>query len=288
MEKILLAMDPVNLKLSTIDFSSYLAKLTHSHLTGAFLEGLESDQPLVDNNRWRLEEGAQAARLVSGEQGQPAIVVPGDPDIDLVTAGIRQFREACFCRETFSRVHRDRGIPLSELVAESRFADLIIIDPDTSFSRTDRSIPGRFVKDVLQASECPVIVAPYSFDGLDEIIFAYDGSASSVFAIKQFTYLFPELRTKKVSVVNVRHDDVNAIEDQFKMKEWLKDHYGKTQFVVLKGDPADELFGYLIEKKRAIVIVGAYGRSMLSRFFKPSQARLIVKTINLPVFIAHR
>lgn len=284
MEKILLAMDAANLKMSTLDFSCFIAKLTHSQLTGAFLEGLESDQPLADNSRWRLEEGEQAARLVSG-QPDPSVIVTGVTD--RVATAIRQFRAACVCRETQSAVHRDRGLPLAEVVAESRFADLVIVDPETSFCRTDRSVPGQFVKDILQASECPVIVAPYSFDGLDEIILAYNGTASSVFAIKQFTYLFPELRTRKVSVVNVRHDDINAIEEQYKMKEWLKDHYETVLFVVLKGEPADELFGYLIEKKKAIVVVGAYGRSMLSRFFKPSQARLIVKTINLPVFIAH-
>ena len=54
------------------------------------------------------------------------------------------------------------------------------------------------------------------------------------------------------------------------------------------GAVADQLFGYLIEKKNAIVVMGAYGRSMLSRFFKPSQARLIIRTINLPIFIAHQ
>ncbi len=34
-------------------------------------------------------------------------------------------------------------------------------------------------------------VAPESFDEIDEIIFACDGSKSAVHAIKQFTYLFP-------------------------------------------------------------------------------------------------
>jgi hypothetical protein len=286
MEKIMLAMDATNLKMSAIDFACYIARLTRSHLTGMFLEGLVNERPFAEGDIVRTASGWIPGPTLPGEDPGPRI--PGVPgDIDITATSIRQFREACVCRETLSLVHRDRGLPLSEVVAESRFADLIIVDPETSFSRADRGVPGRFVKDVLQASECPVIIAPYSFDDLDEIIFAYNGTASSVFAIKQFTCLFPELRSKKISIVNVRHDDSKAIEEQFKMKEWLKVHYDDVQFVVLKGDPADELFGYLIEKKKAIVVVGAYGRSMLSRFFKPSQARLIVKTINLPVFIAH-
>ena len=71
------------------------------------------------------------------------------------------------------------------------------------------------------------------------------------------------------------------------MKEWLNAHYKEVEFVILKGDATDEMFGYLIEKKNAIVVMGAYGRSLLSRFFQPSHARLVVKTVNLPVFITH-
>jgi nucleotide-binding universal stress UspA family protein len=58
--------------------------------------------------------------------------------------------------------------------------------------------------------------------------------------------------------------------------------------VLLKGDPSDELFGYLLERKNAIVVLGAYGRGILSRFLKPSHASLLLRTINLPIFIAHR
>lgn len=179
-------------------------------------------------------------------------------------------------------------MPLSEVLEESRFADLIILDPSTSFSRSDRGIPSHFVKDVLEGSECPVLIAPYSFSAVEEIVFAYDGTESSVFAIKQFAHLFPGLADKKTTVVSVRDGEGMTLEQQFKIKEWLKAHYPHVEFVVLRGTASDELFGYLIDKKNAIVVMGAYGRKMFSRFFKPSQARLVMKSVNLPVFIAHQ
>jgi nucleotide-binding universal stress UspA family protein len=86
----------------------------------------------------------------------------------------------------------------------------------------------------------------------------------------------------------VRGGDDAAIEEQYKMKEWLSAHYEDVEFVVLKGDASDELFGYLLDRKNAIVVLGAYGRGILSRFLKPSHARLLLRTINLPIFIAHR
>jgi len=255
MEKILLAMDAAHLNEQTIDFACYVARLNGSRITGVFLEG-------------------------------EALVTAAVPS-DVAEANIQLFREACICRDTVSSIHRDRGIPLARIVAETRFADLLIVDPETSFTGPEGQLPGHFVRDVLGSSECPVLIAPDSFESIEEIVLFYNGTASSVYAIKQFTSLFPHLGHKRLFVVNVRQDDTPAIEDQFKMKEWLRVHYENVEFVLLKGDTSDQLFNYLLDKKQAIVVMGAYGRSVVSRFFKPSRAKLIVKTINLPLFIAH-
>jgi hypothetical protein len=46
-------------------------------------------------------------------------------------------------------------------------------------------------------------------------------------------------------------------------------------------------YRYLLEKKNVLVVTGAFGRSTLSDLFKHSTAELLVKTIDLPVFISH-
>jgi hypothetical protein len=278
MEKILLALDARKLSTNTIDFACYISRLTRSKLTGVFLENL-------------IYEDGPVIQSMHGAPHFDSMITDDSPENfkkeGLIEDSIRFFKDACCSREVSTLIHRSCGVPVSETLAESRFADLVIIDPETSFTKSNEAPPGKFVKDVLLESECPVIISPYSFDSLDEIIFTYNGTKSSVFAIKQFGYLFPELRHKKVTVLSIRSDGESAIEEQFKMKELLKSHYNEVEYVILKGEPSDQLFGYLIEKKNCIVVMGAYGRGMLSRFLKPSRARLIVKAINLPIFVAH-
>ncbi|MHA4808616.1 hypothetical protein ACX0G9_10950 [Flavitalea flava] len=278
MDKILLALDPQNINMSSIDFACYLASLTRSHLTGVFLEDLYFGERLV----MKIVQGSP---YINSASGSSSLVEKKETRI--TEEIIRTFKVACDCRGVQTRVHRDRGVPSTEIVEESRFADIVVIDPETSFTQNNEVLPGRFVKEVLVEAECPVIISPYSFESIDDILFSYNGSKSSVFAIKQFTYLFPELKDKKAIVISVFRDGGEALEEQFKMKEWLKNHYSHVEFVILKGEPSDQLFAYLIERKNGIVVMGAYGRTMLSRFFKPSHARLIVKTVNLPIFIAH-
>jgi hypothetical protein len=263
MDKILLAMNAQSLNRNAIEFGCYLARLTKSRLTGIFLEDIGAEA---------LVPGGTAGAHPRGEEAED---------------NIRLFRDGCCSREVSALVHRDRGVPGRELIEESRYADLIILDPETSFSGHCETPPTRYVREVLTKSECPVILSPYNFDTINSILFSYDGSSSSLFAIRQFSYLFPELKSCKITVLQVREDKGSAVKEQFKLKEWLKNHFAEHEFVVMEGDPDDSLFGYLLNKENCIVVMGAYGRNMLSRFFRPSHARLVIRTVNLPLFIAH-
>lgn len=240
---------------------------------GVFLEDVQSERTLS------VSQVPNRGSAVGDREPANASVITEE--------NIRLFREACVCRGVNSKIHRDRGVPTSEILEESRFADLIVLDPEISFTPGNESLPGHFVHDILSKAECPVMIAPYDFESIEKIYFAYNSTPSSMFAIKQFTYLFPELIKQKITVLNVRSVGEEAFEEAFKMKEWMKEHYYDVEYVLLKGDPADQLFAYLLEKKNGVVVMGAYGRGMLSRLFKPSHARLIIKTVNMPIFVAH-
>lgn len=263
MKKVLVAIDARQINVNMLDFACFIAKLTHSKLTGIFFD-----------NKQALAEPVNQ-HTISAEAKRP-----------LVNEGVRLFTEACNNRGANCSV-RHEGIPDIDIVKESRFAELIIVDPEMSFRGKKEEIPSGFIKELLTKSECPVILSPFSFYGIDEIVFAYDGSPASVFAIKQFIYLFPELTGKKITVLHVNEPGTDKVIEKDKIGELLQMHFSSIGFQLLHGKAGDELLGYLLGKKNMIVVMGAFGRSMLSDFFRHSTAELIIKTINLPVFIAH-
>ncbi|QEC69200.1 universal stress protein [Panacibacter ginsenosidivorans] len=285
MEKILVVIDVLSPDEKTLNFACYLANANHSKLTGVFLENLSYEDRAVIKSMY-------------GSPYIETILTTDIPDNILkrkaCEMAIIQFNKVCKNKGVAHYVHLDRGIPAEELIEESRFADFLIIDAETSFSKRTESIPTKFVKDVLANTECPVIISPDSFDGVDEIIFAYDGSGSSVYAIKLFTYLFPQFTDRMIRIVHVNKDDENIVSENRKLKEWLQSHYSNIDMVVLQGELGKlqgelgkELFAYLLEKENMFVVMGAYGRSWVSNLFTKSDADLVVKSINLPVFIAH-
>jgi hypothetical protein len=200
---------------------------------------------------------------------------------------IEWFKEGCKTRGIRYYIHSDKNVPAAELVAESRFADLIVMDGATSFKRFYEGEPSSFAKDLMQHSECPVLIAPAVFTTIDEIVFAYDGTASSVFAMKQFTYLFPQLRNKKATILRNNKSGIWEDADKYNFTEWLHEHYSTLQFVAEKTMRKGGLFQTLLPKENTILVLGAYSRNPVSLFFKESAANQVIQTMNMPVFVAH-
>ena len=278
MEKILLAIDAINPDKNSLEFACYLAHLTKSKLTGVFLENLLSEERPV----LKQVQGMASMDWVVDQKSDEY-----NAKLELIEKNISFFKEACINRGVNYSLHRDRGLPARELIGESRFADLVVVDAQTSFNKRYEGSPTEFVKDILKNAECPVIIAPGSFKLIDEIIFTYNGSPSSVFAIKQFTYLFPQLNTKKITILQVNEAGEWKDPDKYKFNEWLKEHYTDLHFEALKGDTDAKLFDCLLNRENVFFVMGAYGRNSLSQFFKRSHADLLIKTVTQPIFIAH-
>ena len=272
-------MDGVAANPHAVDFACYLARLTNSKVTGIFLENLIANQKVIVGEtyghkylEWTIDKDSDEYREKMEE----------------VEKNERLFKDACDKRAARYSIHRKGGEPSKEVIRESRYADVLVINAETSFNREYEGVPTEFVKEVLKGSECPVIIAPESFERIDEIVFTWNASMSSMFAIKQFCYLFPQLEDKKVKVLQVQNDGYETDREEFEIfKEWLSSHYSSVVFEILKGDAETELFANLYEKKNIIVVIGAYGRSTVSQFFKHSHANLLVKTLSQAIFIAH-
>lgn len=278
MEKILLAINGAEINMNALDFACYIANLTRSNVTGIFLlDQKEKEVPVLKN----------VMSMPYAETVVAADIPANQTRTTQCENTIMLFEEGCKKRGVNYTVHIDKGMAVKELIRETRFADLLVVDAEMSMQQKPEGAPSSFIKEILTSSECPVAISPLSFDGIDEILFAYDGSASSVFAIRQFTAFFPELTDKKLTVLQVHEEENAPVTDREKIGELLRMHYSSIGFQVLYGKADDELFAHLLGKKNIFVVMGAFSRGMLSTFFHRSTADLVLKVINLPLFIAH-
>jgi hypothetical protein len=209
-----------------------------------------------------------------------------DDEREIIEKNIERFENLCNSNMLDFRVHEniyDFTVPILE--KETSYADLMIIDSSMFYREINNKIPNIFLEDTLQHINCPVIVLPGKSKIPARIILTYDGREESVFAIKMFSYLFPnwtKLPTNLVFVTNKKED----LPDKVQIEELVARHYSDLEITELAMDM--KMFStWLSEQKDSIAVSGAYSRSDISLGFKKSFIRQVLKDQKLPVFISH-
>ncbi len=278
MKKIIAAIDGLKFSDSTVQYAVHLARETNAHLVGVFLDDftyhsykifelVSKDGSVDEEKHKRLEKADQRTRDES----------------------VNHFTKACKEAGLNYSIHHDRSIAIHELLHESIYADLLVIENKETLTHYEQTVPTYFIRDLLSEVQCPVLVVPVKYKPLDKLILLYDGEPSSVHAIRTFSYLFPELKYLETEVLSVQESENNRhVPDNRLMKEFMKRHFPQAVYTVLNGDAELEIPGNLKRQENNLLIVlGAYERSRVSRWFKTSMADILMEQIEAPLFIAH-
>ena len=277
MKKFIAAFDGLKFSNSTKDYAIDIAKQSNTFPVGIFLDDvtyhsykmyeLITDNGLLESSLEHLQEKDKKTREIS----------------------VKKFETACQEAGTNFSLHHDRSISLQELLHESIYADLLIIDSKETLTHYEEEIPTRFIRDLLTDVQCPVLLVPQKYEPIKKIVLLFDGEPSSVHAIKMFSYILEPLKHLPTEVITVKGMKKNLhVPDNKLLKEFMKRHYPKATFTVLQGLAEIEIPDHLKGNHGdTIVVLGAYRRGMVSRWFRESKADVLIKGLRTPLFIAH-
>jgi hypothetical protein len=277
MKKMIAAFDGLKFSTSTLQYAIHLAKDHNAHLVGIFLED-------ISYHSYKIYE------LVSSEGVSVHQLKKLEEQDALARAkAVETFEAHCAKAGLNYSVHRDKKIALPSLLKESIFADLLIIDANETFTHYEEIRPSAFIKSLLEDVHCPVLLVPSKYKPVDTLVFLYDGSPASMQAVRTFGYLFPAMKITDMKVLTVKSLlDTLHVPDNRLLKEWMKRHFMRTAYIVLKGDLKKEIDAFVkTEPGNPLFITGAYRRSSLSMLFRRSIADFLLRDIKTPVFIAH-
>lgn len=279
MKKIIAAIDGLKFSDSAVHYAVNLARESNAHLVGVFLDDytyhsykiyeLVSKSGGVDEEKHkRLERADERTREES----------------------VDHFIKACREAGLNYSIHHDKSIALHELLHESIYSDLLVIENKETLTHYEETVPTRFIRDLLSEVQCPILVVPPKYKPLDKLILLYDGQPSSVHAIRTFSYIFPELKYLETEVISVQESHNNHVPDNRLMKEFMKRHFPQAHYTILKGYADTEIPEKLKAKGQEdnlLIVLGAYERSRVSRWFRESMADILMEQIDAPLFIAH-
>jgi hypothetical protein len=273
MKKILLASDGSHFSEGAFEFARCVNELEPILLTGVFLPQAQLA------NLWSYADGMTGPLFVP-------LVESGEESI--VEENVERFKHLCEHNNIDYRVHKDYyDFALPELKKETRFADLLIIGSETFYANMGTEKPNEYLKEVLHGVECPVLLVPEKFKFPESNILAYDGSGSSVYAIKQFAYLFPGLCNNETLLVFSNEEGKKDFPDRIPMEELASRHFPRLTLFKLQLNPKKYFAAWISEKKGAFLVSGAYGRSGFSELFKKSFVNDVISDHQLPLFVTH-
>jgi hypothetical protein len=211
-----------------------------------------------------------------------------DSDITAVRSSIDKFEHKCRQNDIEYRIHEESDVfNIDDFTKETRFADLAIISEELFFSHIDPQQPNSFMKQVLHSSECPLLVVPESYKPVSHLTFAYDGEKESMFAIKQFCYLFPQytkLPTDTVYWVEKTDEEIPDIEY---LEEFASRHFDDLNFKELFFDPKKYIADWCRKNRDSIFVSGSYKRSGVSALLRKNFVDEMIKHPSATIFIAH-
>ena len=275
MKKILLAFDGTHFSEGAFEFARRLNELAPVLVTGVFLTQVDYA------NLWSYAAGGMGAPLFV-----PAMEVDNK---ELIANNKSRFETLCQHNGIEYRTHRDfSDFALPELKKETLFADLLIIGSELFYETAGTAEPNEYLEETLHGVACPVLLLPEKFDFPDNNILSYDGGESSVYAIKQFAYIFPAFAAFKTLLVYAdKHGDKN-IPEADNIEELVARHFSNLTISTLDIQSKNGFTDWLGQQKSAILVSGSFGRSSISRLLRKSYISGAIKAHKLPVFIAHR
>jgi nucleotide-binding universal stress UspA family protein len=277
MKKIIVAIDGLKYSQSATEYGILLAKENQAHLVGIFLDDLTY-------HSYKIGELVHSEGGVSEEKIERFTA----KDREKRDLSAQQFENACRDSGVNFSIHHDRNVAIHELVHETVYSDLLVIDRKETLTHYEENLPTRFIKDLLINAECPVLLVPQHFQEIKKNVLLYDGEPPSVNAIKVFSYLFPAYCDRPTEVISVKpmNDDFHLPQNRL-MKEFMKRHFKQVSYTVLKGLPEIEMVNHLEDKdQHELIVMGSYRRGMVSRWIRPSMTDELMRELQIPIFIA--
>ena len=210
-----------------------------------------------------------------------------EQDREALEENILSFTGYCKSEGIRYRVNKEyHPFEIEILVKESRFADLMLISSNLIRQQKEQKRQP-ILKDLLTLSECPILILPEKYSPVKKVMVAYDGKKESMFALKQFFYLFPVFAHLPTEIVYSGIEETADLPNIGSLKEYVIPNISDVALVSVPLKPRKELSKWVSGKKNVIFLAGSYSDrnrtdTSADHFIDP-----IVDLGLFPVFIAH-
>jgi nucleotide-binding universal stress UspA family protein len=269
MKKIIVVFNEIATPHRVLDFAINTAKEMSSPLQGIYLKELSSERfKYPFPNDLELTEKEQTK-----EAGEEVADDRAKSSEDTFEAQCRVAGISCTVQKDFSE---------KDLINESSSADLIIADAKIE-------VEAHSLNNILSHIHCPVYLVGLNAPVAESVILTYDGSELSKHAIEKYSELFPHQKSLPATLASVNLSEADKEEDSEFLSQWAPGHFQQLIIKDLQGNVKEEIINlFQGHDKNILLVMGAFGRNAISRFFHPSLAATLIEETRISFFLAHK
>ena len=275
-KKILIPTDGSDYGRTAIDYGIYMAKKLN-----AVLKGLN----VIDI---RLIQGPVITDI-SGSIGIPAcqeyfpMLEKGlEERADVV---LNAFKERCEEANISPEIKKAVGIIDEMIIEEGKSTDWILLArKGEHFHLAKGGLLGSTAESVVRNSGKPVMVTPQTYQDIESIGLAYDGSLPAENALKLAIFL-SESVAWPLSILIVSDDQNYSDKLMKKLEARLEPHQVDSDIIVLSGKENKALISFMQEGSIELMVMGAYGNNRLRELLLGSTTSCIIKNSPIPVLL---
>jgi nucleotide-binding universal stress UspA family protein len=206
--------------------------------------------------------------------------------------------------DLFKRAMQTEGPPVSwnELGTEpviwgftqqALYADLLVLGQHEPGSQSARDVPADFIESVLIGSGKPTLVVPYAGAVASvgqSILVAWSPRRESARALNAALPLLQKARQVHVASWSDEHGAPRAAGEELQLQQYLESHgvlatlhwYGEGV-----GNPGDRLLSLTADLGTDLLVMGCYGHSRARELVLGGTTRTVLKSMTVPVLMAH-
>ncbi len=198
--------------------------------------------------------------------------------------GVREFTEACRAAGVRHHLLREIGEPLSLMIAEARYHDLMIFGLRSLFEFDLVDDPHDALIRLVQAGVRPLIAVSKGFYPVHKVLVAYSGSMGSAKAMKRFAQmrLWPAAQLRIVTFTDEVNKGKQLVGDAAR---FCRAHGFEVEEAIVDESPTTHLLPYAAEWGADLIVLGNSAKNLLlSRIFGET-AMHAIKNADRPLFL---
>ena len=273
---ILIPTDGSDYGKTAIDYGIYIAKKLAAQLIGLHVVDVGLMQGPVFSD-------------ISGSIGLP----PYQEFLPVIEAGLNEraeailkaFRERCEAAELYPEARKAIGIIDEIIIEEGKKTDWILLaQRGEHFHLTKGSILGSTAELVVRKSGKPVMVTPATYQDIESMALAYDGSPPADNALKLAVSL-SEKAAWPLTIICITGDQAVADKLHKKIEDYLEPFQIDCETIMIRGQEDREIMKFIREGSVELLVMGAYGHNRIRELLVGSTPSDVIRNSKIPVLL---